>query len=69
MFQLNTGDNFLPFLELGTTSGVTVSYLQNVVNASSRAINIPGGFALGITNQNLVYVRTLLYTLINVYNM
>ena len=54
---VSTGDNFLPFLELGVTSGVTRNHLQNVVNASSAAVNVPDGFSLGITNQSLVYVR------------
>lgn len=52
----HTGDNYLPFLEVGSTSDVTKYDLPNVVDASSVGVTIPGGFPLGITNQTLVYV-------------
>lgn len=45
-------------MELGTTNGVNTNHLQNVVNASSLAVTIPGGFSLGITTQTLVYVSS-----------
>jgi len=54
--KLHVGDNYIPFLELGHTSGVTRNYLQSVVNSSSGAIDIPEGFSLGTSNQTLVYV-------------
>lgn len=49
-------DNYLPFLDLGYTSGVTKKYLEGADNTSSVAINIPGGLTLGTDNQTLVHV-------------
>ena len=51
-----TGDNHLPFLELGSTDGVAKEYLPMAVNASSPAVNIPGGFTIGTDIQTSVYV-------------
>ena len=59
LFYSYTGDNYLPFLELGATLGVARNYLPNVINASSAAVTIPGGFSLGTNNQTLVYVCTV----------
>ena len=53
---IHAGDDHLAFLKLGRTRGVRRTYLPNAVNASSPAVNIPGGLALGTTNQTLVYV-------------
>ena len=50
-----TGDNYLPFLNLGYTNGVTRSYLEH---SASVAINIPGGLTFGTDNQTLIYVSS-----------
>ena len=52
----HTGDNHLPFLELGSTDGVAKEYLPMAVNASSPVVNIPGGFTIGTDIQTSVYV-------------
>lgn len=54
--KFSSGETHLPFFELGVTPGVTMNYLSRSVNASSLGITIPGGFAIGTTNQTLAYV-------------
>jgi len=46
----------LPFLEHGSTDGVVPSYIWNTDNETSEVVNVPEGFALGITSQATVYV-------------
>ena len=50
------GDDYLPFLGIGSTSGLTPHDLPNEVDSSSAPVPIPGGLPLGITNQTIVYV-------------
>ena len=51
-----SGDSHLAFLELGSTSGVATNFLPKTLNASSPAIDIPGGFNVGTDLQTSVYV-------------
>ena len=48
--------DYLTFLELGNTTGVTRTYIESVLDGSSSVITIPGGFPFGNTNQTSVYV-------------
>lgn len=54
----SSGDDYLSFLDMDSTSEVTSIDLPSAVNGSSEAVNIPGGFPLGTTNQTSVYVST-----------
>ena len=57
--SLTPEDNYLPFLDLGYTAGVTKNYLEDADNTSSVAINIPGGLTVGTDNQTLVHVSKI----------
>ncbi len=54
----NKDGDYLPFLELGSTTGVSSSFLPAALDDSSPAITVPGGFAFGGGLQSLLYVRT-----------
>ncbi len=54
----NKDGDYLPFLELGNTTGVSSSFLPAALDDSSPAITIPGGFPFGGGIQSLLYVRT-----------
>ena len=49
-------DDSLPFLDLGSTDGVTRTYLEHLDDGHSVAVGIPGGFLFGIVIQTKVYV-------------
>ena len=56
----HTDGTYLPFLELGNTTGVERTYLPPSLDDSSATIPIPGGFPFGGSLQPLVYVRMYL---------
>lgn len=53
------GDSYLTFLDIGSTSDTTQHNLPNEADALSDPVPIPGGLALGITNQTVVYVSCI----------
>ena len=56
-FHLYADLKELRFLTLGSTSGVTRTYLQPSDDGASTTVTIPGGFEFGNTTQTSVYVR------------
>ena len=55
--DLLTDQRAFPYLTLGITPGVIRTYFPSVVDGSSEAIFIPGGFPFGQSNQTTVFVR------------
>ena len=55
-FSLYTDDDYLPFLNLGDTSGISQIYISSSLDGASSAISTPN-FAFGSSNQSLAYVR------------
>lgn len=64
---------YLPFLSLGTTSGVTTHQLARGDDAHSPAINISGGFPFANSTETVVYVSLQVHLCmgdgIDVYNV
>ena len=56
MSTMSPGDNYLPFLELGYSVGITKKFLEESDNTSSVVINIPRGLTLGTDKLPLVHV-------------
>jgi len=54
-FSLYTDDEYLPFLNLGDTSGISQIYIPSSLDGASSAISTPN-FAFGSSNQSLAYV-------------
>lgn len=55
-FYLILAPQYLPFLTLGSTSGVKRTFFPSLVDSLSDAIYIPGGFKFGQNNHTRVYV-------------
>ena len=55
IFSDSDGD-YLPYLELESTSGVSLTYLPPILDGTSTSISIPAGFIIGSTNHTSVYV-------------
>jgi len=54
-FSLYTDDDYLPFLNLGDTSGISQIYIPSSLDGASSAISTPN-FAFGSSNQSLAFV-------------
>ena len=51
---------YLPFLELGNTTGVPTSDVPRMDEGASESIDIPGGFPFGPRHQTVAYVNKVL---------
>ena len=52
---------YLSYLTLGTTPGVTGRYLPQVDDGASSSIPIPGGFRFGTSSMTNVYVGIYIF--------
>lgn len=65
MFLLLTDlDSYRSFLNLGQTPGVNSVILPSELMSTSTEISIPGGFPLGSSVQNTIYVRLEWYLIV-----
>ncbi len=53
--------SYLPFLPLGTTTGIETISVPPFDDGSSSAIPITIPFPVGVTQHTVVYVRKLMY--------
>ena len=56
LYQPKIDQRVLPYLRLGITPNVSITYFPSVVDGSSEAIHIPRGLPFGQSNQMSVYV-------------